>query len=175
MISDAHAFKRLSILLQQSLKRFHNPSFIFLSWIKEQAPTMSILYSGLFSWVEIFVKSSIRPPELNFVVLNFVARWSVIWTLTLNTCAIDVALRQRIMRERSYYVHEAIWEASQRENRSVLIRLLWLLPFVVNERGNSLAFCSCLRLLQIACSLLRESTQLTRRTLWIWGTVNRVQ
>ena len=35
-------------------------------------------YSGLFSWVQIFVKSSIRPPELNFVVLNFVARWAVI-------------------------------------------------------------------------------------------------
>ena len=30
-------------------------------------------YSGLFSWVKIFVKSSIRPPELNFV-----ARWAVI-------------------------------------------------------------------------------------------------
>ena len=30
---------------------------------------------------------------------------------------------------------------------SVLIRLLWLLPSVVNERGNSLVFCSCLRLL----------------------------
>ena len=29
----------------------------------------------------------------------------------------------------------------------MLIRLLWLLPSVVNERGNSLAFCSCLRLL----------------------------
>ena len=36
-----------------------------------------IPYSGLFSWVEIFVKSSIRPSELNFVVLNFVARWAV--------------------------------------------------------------------------------------------------
>ena len=29
-------------------------------------------YSGLFSWVENFVKSWKRPPELNFVVLNFV-------------------------------------------------------------------------------------------------------
>ena len=37
-----------------------------------------IPYSGLFSWVEIFVKSSVRPPELNFVVLNFVAGWAVI-------------------------------------------------------------------------------------------------
>ena len=35
--------------------------------------THQILYSRLFSWVEIFVKSSIRPSELNFVVLNFVA------------------------------------------------------------------------------------------------------
>ena len=34
-----------------------------------------IPYSGLFSWVEIFVKSWERFPELNFVVLNFVARW----------------------------------------------------------------------------------------------------
>ena len=33
-----------------------------------------IRYSGLFSWVEIFVKSWKRPSELNFVVLNFVAR-----------------------------------------------------------------------------------------------------
>ena len=31
-------------------------------------------YSGLFSWVEIFVKSWKKPSELNFVVLNFVAR-----------------------------------------------------------------------------------------------------
>ena len=33
-----------------------------------------IPYSGLFSWVEIFVKSWKRLPELNFVVLNFVVR-----------------------------------------------------------------------------------------------------
>ena len=33
----------------------------------------TIPYSGLFSWVEIFVKSWKRLPELNFVVLNFVA------------------------------------------------------------------------------------------------------
>ena len=33
-----------------------------------------IPYSGLFSWVEIFVKSLKTLPELNFVVLNFVAR-----------------------------------------------------------------------------------------------------
>ena len=32
-----------------------------------------IPYSGLFSWVEIFVKSWKRLPELNFVVLIFVA------------------------------------------------------------------------------------------------------
>ena len=32
------------------------------------------------------------------------------------TCAIDVAFRQWVMRERGYHVHEAIWEASQREN-----------------------------------------------------------
>ena len=36
--------------------------------------THQILYSGLFLWVEIF---SIRPSELNFVVLNFVAQWVV--------------------------------------------------------------------------------------------------
>ena len=36
-----------------------------------------IPYSGLLSWVEIFVKSWKRLPELNFVVLNFVARWSI--------------------------------------------------------------------------------------------------
>ena len=30
-------------------------------------------YSGLFSWVEIFVKSWKRPSELNFMVFNFVA------------------------------------------------------------------------------------------------------
>ena len=34
-----------------------------------------IPYSGLFSWVEIFVKSWKRSPELNFVFLNFVARY----------------------------------------------------------------------------------------------------
>ena len=33
-----------------------------------------IPYCGLFSWVEIFVKSWKRLPELNFVVLIFVAR-----------------------------------------------------------------------------------------------------
>ena len=36
---------------------------------------MRLPYSGLFSWVEIFVKSWERFPELNFVVLNFVAQW----------------------------------------------------------------------------------------------------
>ena len=60
------------------------------------------------------MKSSIRPPEFNFVVLNFVARWAVI--LTLNTCVIDVELRQRVVREKGYHVHEDIWEASQHEN-----------------------------------------------------------
>ena len=30
--------------------------------------------------------------------------------------AIDVALRQWVVRERGYHVHEDIWEASQREN-----------------------------------------------------------
>ena len=35
---------------------------------------LRIPYSGLFSWVEIFMKSRKRPSELNFVVLNFVAR-----------------------------------------------------------------------------------------------------
>ena len=45
-----------------------------------------IPYSGLFLWVEIFVKSWKRLPELNFVVLNFVARSimdDVMWTLNL--------------------------------------------------------------------------------------------
>ena len=32
-------------------------------------------YSGLFSWVQIFVKSWKRPSELNFMVFNFVARY----------------------------------------------------------------------------------------------------
>ena len=41
-------------------------------------PTCIIQYSGLFSWVEIFVKRSIWPPELNFMVLNLVALWAVI-------------------------------------------------------------------------------------------------
>ena len=68
-----------------------------------------IPYSGLFSWVEIFVKSSIRSPELNFVVLNFMAR-AVMWILTLNTCEIDVALWQWVVRERGYHIHEDIWE-----------------------------------------------------------------
>ena len=36
---------------------------------------------------------------------------------------------------------------------SVLIHLLWLLPSVVNGRGNSLAFCSCLRLLHFVVYL----------------------
>ena len=35
------------------------------------------LYSGLFLWEKTFVKSSIRPPELNFVVLNFMTWWPV--------------------------------------------------------------------------------------------------
>ena len=34
----------------------------------------------------------------------------------LNTCAIDVPLRRRVVRERGYHVHEAICEASQRKN-----------------------------------------------------------
>ena len=38
----------------------------------------------------------------------------LIWTFNLWTrCAIDVALRQRVVRERGYHVHE---DASQREN-----------------------------------------------------------
>ena len=36
--------------------------------------------------------------------------------MNFNTCAIDVALRHRVVRERGYHIHEAIWEASQREN-----------------------------------------------------------
>ena len=41
-------------------------------------PPYSILpYSGLYLWVEIFVKSWKRLSELNFVVLNFVARWYI--------------------------------------------------------------------------------------------------
>ena len=36
--------------------------------------TVDIPYSGLFSWVEIFVKSWKRLSELNYVVLNFVTR-----------------------------------------------------------------------------------------------------
>ena len=86
------------------------------------------------------MKSSIRPPELNFVVLNFVARWAVI--LTLNTCAINVELRQRIVREKGYHVHEDIGRLVNARIASVLIRLLCLLPSLVNERGTSLAFCS---------------------------------
>ena len=39
---------------------------------------------------------------------------------------------------------------------SVLIRLLWLLPSVVNERGTSLAFCSCLRLLHFAVYFVNQ-------------------
>ena len=34
----------------------------------------------------------------------------------MNTCAIDVTIRQWVVRERGYHIHEAIWEASQREN-----------------------------------------------------------
>ena len=32
------------------------------------------------------------------------------------SCAIDVALQQWVVHERSYHVHEDIWEASEREN-----------------------------------------------------------
>ena len=39
---------------------------------------------------------------------------------------------------------------------SVLIRLLWLLPSVVNERGTGLAFCSCLRLLHLAVYFVNQ-------------------
>ena len=35
---------------------------------------LRVPYNGLFSWVEIFVKSWKRPSELSFLVLNFVAR-----------------------------------------------------------------------------------------------------
>ena len=61
----------------------HLHHFILLEFLRhEQLNNNFIPYSGLFSWVEIFVKSSIRPPELNLVVLNFVAQWAVILTLT---------------------------------------------------------------------------------------------
>ena len=47
-------------------------------------------YSGLFLWVEIFVKSWKRLSELNFVILNFMVRdiilllaYNVMWTLNL--------------------------------------------------------------------------------------------
>ena len=39
---------------------------------------------------------------------------------------------------------------------SVLIRLVWLLPSVVNERGTSLVFCSCLRLLHFAVYFMED-------------------
>ena len=39
---------------------------------------------------------------------------------------------------------------------SVLIRSLLLLPSVVNERGTSLAFCSCLRLLHFVVYFMNQ-------------------
>ena len=43
------------------------------------------------------MKSSIRPPELNFVVLNLVARWAVIGTLNFehvyDRCSVSAAGR----------------------------------------------------------------------------------
>ena len=74
----------------------------------------------------------------------------------MNTCAIDVELWQWVVRERGYHIHEAIWEASQREIVPVLICLLWLLPSVVNERGISPVFCSCLRLLHFAVYFVNQ-------------------
>ena len=49
---------------------------------------------------------------------------------------------------------------------SVLICLLWLLPSVVNERGTSLAFCLCLRLLQSrTCSKVKVHSTVVPRNL----------
>ena len=48
---------------------------------------------------------------------------------------------------------------------SVLTRLLWLLPSVVNERGTSLAFCLCLRLLRShTCSKVKVHITARRAT-----------
>ena len=49
-------------------------------------------YSGLFSWVEIFVKSWKRPSELNFVVLNFMARY---YTFACGQCNVNFELGTR--------------------------------------------------------------------------------
>ena len=61
----------------------HCPSYsvsqqIWWSWgVAIWLNMLSLLqYSMLFSWVEIFVKSLIRPPELILVVLKFVAIWT---------------------------------------------------------------------------------------------------
>ena len=46
-----------------------------LNWLKKcmYGDFRSVLYSGLFLWEGCFVKSWKRPPELNFMVLNFMA------------------------------------------------------------------------------------------------------
>ena len=63
---------------------------------------------------------------------------------------IDVALRQRVVRERGYHVHEDICEASQREN-SICADLFTVAAAFRSKRGStSLAFCLCLRLLHFA-------------------------
>ena len=80
-----------------------------------------LLYSGLFSWVEIFVKSWKRPPELNFVVLNFVSWYyafaHVMWTLNsvhaMRILALTRNARSQTLTRKSGYARlEEKWSAS---------------------------------------------------------------
>ena len=109
-----------------------------------------IPYSGLFSWVEIFVKSSIRPPKLNFV-----ARWAVTFEHVCDRCSASATGRawDRLPRPWRYKFGGLV----NARIASVLIRLLWLLPSVVNERGTRLLL-ACLRLLHFTVYFVKQLT-----------------
>ena len=96
---------------------------------------------------------SIRPPELNFVVLNMGGNMNFnIWTRVRSMQRFG---RGSCVREAttSMEIFERLVNA---RIAPVLIRLLWLLPSVVKERGTSLAVRSCLRLLHFAVYFVNQ-------------------
>ena len=78
---------------------------------KQQRMYKKVLHSGLFSWVKIFVKKWKRFPELNFVVLIFVAWLPYAGNVNfeLGTCGESFAVDEN---RRNTLVSSLAWKAS---------------------------------------------------------------
>ena len=87
MLSLSALFSQVYLFIHFSTHRFWHFSYcscksiIIILQVCMQLYNCTILW-GHYCIAGYFRGSSIRPLELNFVVLKFVARWAVIWTWT---------------------------------------------------------------------------------------------